>query len=173
VFARHRIEFVGYFGYFGYVGIFVASSVVLAATLLGCTFDTPLPKERTPVPATAPRDFRIAIVGVPVEGELACAENDCNHWYRVDVVEAGELTAVVTRRSGGTGPVIRILLNELGQPTLARAVAAPGEPLELRARVQAGVYELLVQAGMGREPYTLTVFMGDIDVPEGEGEDVP
>ncbi|MGH0038181.1 MAG: hypothetical protein ACQGVK_24380 [Myxococcota bacterium] len=133
--------------------------MLCALGLSGCTFNTPLPKERTPRLRTAPREFRIAIVGVPTDDELDCAQYDCNHWYRVDVVEPGRLTVRLTRRPGGTGPPLRMLLNPIARPTMARAGAGPGEPLELEADVAAGVYELLVQSGMGREPYTLTLLL--------------
>jgi hypothetical protein len=156
------------------VGRYLGWAPWILALALGCTFDTPLPKEKTPVPTTAPRDFRFAILGTPVEAELVCSESDCNHWYRVDVVEPGEVRAAITRRPGGTGPVIRMLLSELGGKTVARAVAAPGEPLVLQAGVEPGVYELLVQAGMGREPYTLSVsLVKDRPAADEPPEEVP
>ncbi len=145
----------------------VVAGLCLAAAG-ACTFDTPMPRERNlREPATAPRHLSVAIVGLPIEAQLNCSENDCNHWYRVDIVEPGRVSIDVTRRSGGDDSPMRILIRELGRPIIARYSAAAGEPAGLTVELVPGVYAVLVQTGRGTVPYTLLVGL------EGEDADAP
>lgn len=132
-------------------------TLLAALALAGCTFQTPIPKERMRLPETAPQKLEMPSLGQPFEDRLDCDARDCNRWYRVDIVEPGVLDAVVVREGAASAPAMRVLMRPLGKPVLARTLARAGEPLSLSAPVTADVYLVLVQIGSGQQAYRLTL----------------
>ncbi len=136
---------------------------VIAGLLLatGCSWKSWAPRERPPpLPENAPRSLVTLTLGEPHPAVLDCAQQDCNHWYRVSVPRSGRLEVVVDTHETPNRPIMRVLIREPTQRPLAQTMGADDGTLRLEAPVQRGLYLILVQAGGARLPYTLTAKLG-------------
>jgi hypothetical protein len=136
---------------------------VIAGLLLatGCSWKSWAPRERPPpLPENAPRSLVTLTLGEPHPAVLDCAQQNCNHWYRVSVPRPGRLEVVVDTHEIPNRPIIRVLIREPTQRPLAQTMGADDGTLRLEAPVQRGLYLVLVQAGGARLPYTLTARLG-------------
>ena len=108
------------------------------------------------MPENAPTRLLSLTLDEPQQNTLDCAQNDCNHWYRINPREAGLLEIQVVLQGEHERPLVRALLRPLGQPVLDQSFSEEGAPIELSAAVRPGAYRLLVQATGGELPYEVT-----------------
>ena len=135
------------------------ASFATAAFAPGCTWKSRVPRGRPiTLPEKAPREIRTLRLCEPVSALLDCSarERECNHWYRVDVLEPGELQVRLRLgESEGSGQLTRLVVRPLGKPIVGQQVSNQGEPVEVRARVGPDLYGVLVQGGGARRSYEL------------------
>jgi hypothetical protein len=139
------------------------------AVAVGCTWESRVPRgQPITLPETAASEIRMLSFCEPVVARLDCqGSRECNHWYRLDVREAGELRIVLALREIATarpgtdeGALTRLILRPMGKPILDQQMSTRGESLEIRASVEPDVYAVLVQgAGLPRS-YELTASRG-------------
>ena len=140
----------------------LAAPVLAGVLATACTWNSWVPRERPrPLPATAPRSLETLTLGEPHAAVLDCAAQECNHWYRVEVPQAGRLEVLVetaeTAEGSSRPPLVRVLVRELGREPLAQTMGGEDGSLRLEPQVRPGLHLVLVQAGGGRLPYTVTV----------------
>ena len=153
-------------------GVHALLALALLA-LAGCQWESWTPNRPISMPATAPQGGIVMVYPCePVQVTLDCTgerrSRECNHWYRTDLAEPGELRVRLHRiEFERERALTRLLVRPLGKPVIGQQVSTDGEPLEIRARVAPDVYGMLVQGGGGRRSYELLVTV------RGEGEDEP
>jgi hypothetical protein len=107
----------------------------------------------------------------PVSGELDCDDRsrECNHWYRLDITEPGELRVRLKfGKAQGQGELARLLVRPMGQPLLGQQVTTEDEPLAITASVEPNVYGVLVQGAGARRSYELWAANVPPGTPENE-----
>ena len=135
----------------------LAALCTATALLTGCQWYSMTPKERVgPLPATAARTLNTLVLGDPRSAVLNCARKECNHWYRLDIARPGMLDVEVETEPKAARPMVRLILREMGRAPLAQTMGGTNPTLSVRAPVGKGLYMVLVQAGGGRLPYTVT-----------------
>ena len=122
------------------------------------------------LPENAPREIVVLGLCEPKSAVLDCGNRECNHWYRVDVMQAGELRVHLDLgEPEGQGGLARLLLRPLGRPVLQQQMSNRGESLDIAASVTADVYGVLVQGGGARRSYDLLVSVVPPGAPPGSG----
>ena len=124
------------------------------------------------LPAAAPTELVPLRACEPQSALLDCsAQQDCNHWYRIDVTAPGEMRIQLDFQdvAEGTSAVSRLLVSPLGKPVLAQRMSTFGESLEIATVVAPDVYRVLVQGGGGRRGYELTLALVKPGAPPGLG----
>ncbi len=146
-------------------------SLVSLVVVAGCTWNSMVPRGRPiALPENAPRGIARLNLCEPVQGVLDCPDNQCNHWYRVDVLQPGQMRVqLVLGDPEGKGRLTRVVLRPLGKPILSQQVSNLGELIDIRHEVEPDVYGVLVQGAGGRRSYDLVVSVAPPDAPYDAG----
>ena len=154
------------------VRVFAVIFAVAAICAVGCTWESRVPRGKPiKLPENAPRGIRPLQLCESVQGVLECdaRERECNHWYRVDVLEPGELRVSLSLgQSDGSGRLTRLVVRPLGKPILGQAISNQGEAISVVAQVQPDLYGVLVQGGGARRSYRLKAALVPPGTPENE-----
>ena len=129
---------------------------VPALLFFGCTWWGYIPKEKVELPPTSPRPLETLTLGVPHDDVLDCGDDDCNHWYRLDIAAPGVLRIAVDAAASDDDRITRVLLRVPQERVLAQAVGIRGEPLRIEHAVEPGLYGVLVQGGGAERSYRVT-----------------
>jgi hypothetical protein len=123
------------------------------------------------LPENAPSGIVMLGLCQPMTGVLDCGgDGECNDWYRVDVMQPGEMRVhLELGESEGPGRLTRLLVRPIGKPILAQQISNQGEPLEIVVSVAPDVYGVLVQGGGARRTYELLVSVAPPGAPEAPG----
>lgn len=155
------------------VGLALAVGLA-AAGVGGCTWESMVPKGRPiALPENAPTEIVTLGLCQPQKAVLDCGgehgrDHECNHWYRVDVMQAGVMhIQLLLSDIESQGALTRLLVRPLGEAVLAQKVSTYGEPLEIDVAVSPDVYGVLVQGGEGHRKYQLLASMSPPGSSEG------
>jgi hypothetical protein len=142
----------------------VAWSWLALMLLVGCTFETYVPKEPPPPPlAESEANIQSLSIGEAHTGELNCPEGRCRVRYRFVSPGSGKLRIIVDGPVGdGPEPneprIARVVLQGISQQNLAVVYGSEIKepPFVVASPVMPGVHWVLIQALGGEVGYTVS-----------------